>query len=63
MPYQDDCNYTTKNFLIFFHGNAEDAGIAYEFCYRLRNELCLNILIMEYYGYGIYDYGAEPNAD
>lgn len=41
--------------MIFFHGNAEDLGISYEMLDHLRQSLKLNILAVEYPGYGIYN--------
>ena len=40
--------------LIFFHGNAEDIGYSYSMLCAMRNILGMNILAMEYTGYGIY---------
>jgi len=40
--------------LIYFHGNAEDLGSASEFLCSLRDNLKINILAMEYQGYGWY---------
>ena len=39
---------------MFFHGNAEDIGISYEMLDHLRTALKVNILAIEYPGYGIY---------
>jgi abhydrolase domain-containing protein 17 len=43
-----------KNFLIFFHGNAEDIFLARDVADRIRANLSMNILIVEYPGYSIY---------
>ena len=40
--------------MLFFHGNAEDVGMSYQFLDHLRSVFELNILAMEYPGYGIY---------
>ena len=40
--------------LLFFHGNAEDIGIAFEILMEIRNCLKVNVLAMEYPGYGLY---------
>jgi hypothetical protein len=40
--------------LIYFHGNAEDVGLSYEMLDHLRSSLKLNVLAVEYPGYGIY---------
>lgn len=41
--------------IIFFHGNAEDIGLAYELLNHLRVTLQVHILGIEYPGYGIYE--------
>jgi len=51
LPYLDG----SKKCVIFFHGNAEDMGISYEMLDHLRTALRINILAVEYPGYGIYD--------
>jgi abhydrolase domain-containing protein 17 len=40
---------------MFFHGNAEDIGLAYELLNHLRVTLQVHILGVEYPGYGIYE--------
>lgn len=40
--------------IIFFHGNAEDIGLAYELLNHLRITLQTHIIGVEYPGYGIY---------
>jgi len=52
-------NSTNKNppknkVLIYFHGNAEDLGHSYDFLKALSDALRVNIISMEYPGYGIY---------
>ena len=44
-----------KNYIIFFHGNAEDIFGARLMAERLQYKLNMNILIVEYPGYSIYD--------
>jgi abhydrolase domain-containing protein 17 len=62
LPYKyEDGKYNDK-FLIYFHGNAEDIGYAYDFANEIRIDLKLNIILMEYPGYGIYK-NLEPSAD
>ena len=48
--------------MIFFHGNAEDIGYAYYFGNDLRNYFDINVILMEYAGYGIYTQ-CEPSED
>jgi len=45
--------------IIFFHGNAEDIGISYEMLDHMRTALKINVLAVEYPGYGIYN---DPNG-
>lgn len=48
-------NQISKNFLIYFHGNAEDIFYAREIGDRLKQNLFINIIIVEYPGYSIYE--------
>jgi len=48
LPYEHE----TK-LMLFFHGNAEDIGIAYDILIEIRNYLRISILAMEYPGYGL----------
>jgi hypothetical protein len=50
-----------KNFLLFFHGNAEDIFLARDVADRIRGNLSMNILIIEYPGYSIYK--EDKNCD
>ena len=45
----------SEKLLMFFHGNGEDLGMIYSTCDRLRTELSLNILAVEYPNYGVYE--------
>ena len=55
LPYLEQfSNYSTKNFLLYFHGNAEDIYFSYAFINDLRTHLKMNVLAMEYPGYGEY---------
>lgn len=40
--------------LLYFHGNGEDVFLAYDLLNNLRNNLQINVLAIEYPGYGIY---------
>lgn len=51
----------SNNFLIFFHGNAEDMFNARDIADHLRERLLVNVIIVEYPGYSIYQ--AEKNSD
>ena len=52
------CLKGSNKLIIFFHGNAEDLGISYEMLDHMRTALRINMMAVEYPGYGIYeDYG------
>ena len=44
----------SSKLLIYFHGNAEDIGLAYEMTDLIRTSLQIHVLVMEYPGYGLY---------
>ena len=50
----------SSKFLIFFHGNADDIFTSELFCQYFSEKLRMNVLIVEYPGYSIYN--AEKNA-
>ena len=41
--------------LLYFHGNAEDLGITYQYLTVLKDILGVRIIAMEYRGYGLYN--------
>ena len=41
--------------IILFHGNAEDLGTCYSLSDHLRTALQVNVLSVEYPGYGVYE--------
>ena len=47
--------------LLYFHGNAEDVGLAYELMDHLRTTLMVHVLGVEYPGYGVYV--GEPSSE
>jgi hypothetical protein len=47
--------------MIYFHGNAEDVGLACELLDYVRSMLKVHILAIEYPGYGVYD--GSPDAE
>jgi len=51
----------SSKLLIYFHGNAEDIGLAMELLVFLKDMLKVHVLAMEYPGYGVYE--GEPNAN
>lgn len=50
----------SKKILLYFHGNAEDIGLAYEMTDLIRTVLQLHVLVVEYPGYGLYP--GKPKA-
>lgn len=57
LPEQD-----SHHLLLFFHANYEDIGNTYQLMTYLRQYLKLNILAVEYPGYGIYK-ASSPSAE
>ena len=53
MQPASDSTRPTK-IIVYFHGNAEDVGISYEFLVRLSVTFKCSILAVEYPGYGVY---------
>lgn len=56
LPYSQG----SSKILIYFHGNAEDIGLATELLDYVRSLLRVHVLAVEYPGYGIYD--GTPDA-
>lgn len=48
--------YHSDLLIIFFHGNAEDAGIAISFVENVCDEIKAHAIIAEYPEYGIYSH-------
>lgn len=51
----------TKRTIIYFHANCEDLKSSYNLIDFLRHNMRMNILAVEYPGYGIYQ--GEPNEE
>ena len=51
-----------KKFVIYFHGNAEDIGLAYDLLYKFGSEMGMHVLAVEYPGYGLYKM-CEPDEN
>ena len=51
IPYK---NGLSSKLIIFFHANAEDIFISYDFIYNISKILKINILVPEYPSYSIY---------
>ena len=58
---RDKTNKLSKNFIIVFHGNAEDVFSASKMGNSLYQKIGMNIIIVEYPGYSIYK--GESEAD
>lgn len=50
LPYENGA----EKIVIYFHGNAEDIGLAYDLLYRFGTEMQMHVLAVEYPGYGLY---------
>ena len=57
----NEVSRTSKNFVIFFHGNAEDIFLSRMMAEVLLQILNMNIVIVEYPGYSIYK--GSPTAE
>ena len=57
MPYLGG----SSKLMIYFHGNAEDIGLAMELLSFVKDMMKVHVLAMEYPGYGVYD--GEPDAN
>ena len=55
------CPRGSSKVLLYFHGNAEDVGLAYELMDHMRSTLMIHVLAVEYPGYGIYT--GKPSAE
>lgn len=51
---KSNTSFVNKKFMIFFHGNAEDIFHSKEFADKIKEELDVNIISIEYPGYSIY---------
>ena len=58
---RDKRSKLSKNFIIFFHGNAEDIFAARSMGYSLHKKIGMNIVIVEYPGYSLYE--GESDAE
>ena len=48
------CTEDSSRIMIYFHANAEDAGLSDEIIFPLKEQLNVNLLVPEYPAYGIY---------
>ena len=40
--------------VLYFHGNAEDIGLAFDLLYLFGQRMEMHVLAIEYPGYGLY---------
>jgi hypothetical protein len=50
LPYDDG----SSKLLVYFHGNAEDIGLAFDMLFLIGQKLQMHVLAVEYPGYGLY---------
>jgi pimeloyl-ACP methyl ester carboxylesterase len=56
------CETPANKLALYFHGNAEDVGLAFEMLTTFGEELKMHVLAVEYPGYGLYkDKGPDEN--
>ncbi|CAK78214.1 unnamed protein product (macronuclear) [Paramecium tetraurelia] len=53
----------TSNYLLYFHGNAEDMQAASQFMEQLMKTINANIFVVEYPGYGVYGMQKNMNSN
>ena len=58
LPYDDEASKV----IIYFHGNAEDIGLAFDLLYVLGQRLQMHVIAVEYPGYGLYK-SSEPSEE
>jgi abhydrolase domain-containing protein 17 len=56
LPCEDGGNKV----VIYFHGNAEDIGLAFDLLYMFGSEMQMHVIAVEYPGYGLYK-TSKPN--
>ena len=56
------CKLPSNKILLHFHGNAEDVALTLDLLKLIRKELKVNILAMEYRGYGVYEGDSAANV-
>ena len=50
---------TSNKLILYFHGNAEDLALSHQQAERVAEYLNINVLVVEYPNYGIYDNNGE----
>lgn len=56
------CDDGAEKILLFFHGNAEDLGLAFDLLYLVGQRLKMHVLAVEYPSYGLYK-DTEPTEE
>lgn len=54
------CDNGGNKLVIYFHGNAEDIGLAFDLLYMFGQEMGMHVIAVEYPGYGLYK-TSKPN--
>jgi len=55
----DEANKKSDKLILYFHANYEDIGNCYNFITSIAQFNRINVLAVEYPGYGVYDYGTR----
>jgi len=58
LPHEEGGN----KIIIYFHGNAEDIGLAFDLLYLFGQRMEMHVLAVEYPGYGLYK-TQKPNEE
>ena len=58
LPHEEGGN----KLVLYFHGNAEDIGLAFDLLYLFGQRMEMHVLAIEYPGYGLYK-TSKPNED
>ena len=48
------CDEDSSMFLVYFHANAEDIGLAFDLLHAIGQRLRMHVIAVEYPGYGLY---------
>ena len=48
------CDDEATKIMIYFHANAEDIGLSFDFLHAIGQRLRLHVVAVEYPGYGLY---------
>jgi alpha-beta hydrolase superfamily lysophospholipase len=56
------CEEGGNKVVLYFHGNAEDIGLAFDLLYMFGSEMGMHVIAVEYPGYGLYK-TSKPNEE